>query len=122
MEIIAKIADARIRKAIENGEFDNLRGAGKPLKFEDETWIAEDLRLAYRILKNSGCIPAEIEIRKEIVNLKALIHMIDDDRERLKKLREMNFMILRLNMMRKRPLNLQDFPEYEEKIFDRHAH
>ncbi|MGD0883998.1 MAG: DnaJ family domain-containing protein [Thermodesulfovibrionales bacterium] len=109
MEITAKIADERIREAMERGELDNLRGAGKHLTFEDETWMAEDLRLAYRILRNSGYIPAEIETRKDILSLKDLIGTIDDDREKLKKLREINLLSLKLNMARKRPFNLEDF-------------
>ncbi|MGD1076574.1 MAG: DnaJ family domain-containing protein [Thermodesulfovibrionales bacterium] len=118
MEIIAKIADKRIRKAMERGEFDNLHGAEKPLTFEDETWMAEDLRLAYRILKTSGYILAEIETRKEILNLKDLMLALDDDRERLKKIREMNFLILKLNMASERPLNLGDFLSTRKRSMD----
>ncbi len=117
MEIIGKIADERIRRAIEEGAFNNLRGEGKPLVFEDETWVPEDLRLAYRIMKNAGCLPPEIETHKEVMNLRELVDTLEDEKERLKRLRELNFKILKLNMMRKRSLNLDDFPEYEEKIF-----
>ena len=52
-----------------NGEFDNLEGRGKPLVFEDDTWIPEDLRMAYRFLKNAGCIPPELEERNEVINM-----------------------------------------------------
>lgn len=31
----------------------------------------------------------------------------------------MNFKIMKLNMMRKKPLNLDDFAEYEQQIFER---
>ena len=106
-------------EAIQNGEFDNLEGMGKPFTFEDETFISDDLRMAYRILKNAGCVPPEIELRNEIINLSALINTLDDDKERLKKLRELNFKIMRFNIMRKRPINLEDFPQYEGKIIDK---
>jgi hypothetical protein len=119
MDIFAKIAERRIVEAMENGEFDNLEGMGKPITFEDDPYIPEDLRMAYRILKNAGCIPPELELRNEIINLSALINTIDDDKERLKKLRELNFKIMRLNIMRKRPFNLEDFPQYEGKIIDK---
>ncbi|MGB9716287.1 MAG: DnaJ family domain-containing protein [Thermodesulfovibrionales bacterium] len=119
MDIFSKIAERRIQEAIQNGDFDNLKGKGKPLTFEDETFIPEDLRIAYRILKNAGCIPPELELRNEIVNLSTLINTLDDDKERLKKLRELNFKILRFNIMRKRPFNLEDFPQYEGKIVDK---
>jgi hypothetical protein len=119
MDIFAKIAEERIKKAMENGEFHNLCGAGKPLLLEDETLIPEDIRLSYRILKNAGCIPPELEKRRDILNLKELLNTIDDNKERLKKLRELNFKMTEFNMMKKRPLYLEDFPGYEQHIFER---
>jgi hypothetical protein len=117
MDIFGKIAEQRIREAMENGEFDNLEGMGKPLDLGDETWIPEDLRMSYRVLKNAGCLPAELELRKEVMNLRDLITALDDDRARLKKIRELNFKLLKLNEMTKRSINLENFPEYEEKIY-----
>ena len=119
MDIFARIAERLIREAMENGEFDNLEGAGKPLNFADETWIPEDLRIAYRVLKNAGYIPPEIELRNEIINMSSLINTIDDDKERLKKIKELNFILLKLNTMRKRPFEIDSFPEYEGKVADK---
>lgn len=119
MEFFYRIAERRIIEAIANGEFDNLEGKGKPLVFEDETWIPEDLRMAYRILKNAGCIPPELEFRNEVINMCSLMNTIDDDKEMIKKLRELNFKLLKLNMTRKKPLNFEDFPEYEGKLVDK---
>jgi hypothetical protein len=119
MEFFYRIAERRIIEAIANGEFDNLEGKGKPIDFEDETWISEDLRMAYRILKNAGCIPPELEFRNEVVNMCSLMNTTDDDKERIKKLRELNFKLLKLNMTRKKPLNFEDFPAYEGKLVDK---
>lgn len=119
MEFFYRIAERRIIEAIANGEFDNLEGKGKPIDFEDEIWIPEDLRMAYRILKNAGCIPPELEFRNEVINVCSLMNTIDDDKERIKKLRELNFKLLKLNMTRKRPLDFEDFPEYEGKLVDK---
>ena len=119
MDCFAKIAEQRIREALENGEFDNLEGHGRPIRIEDETWIPEDLRMVYRFLKNAGCIPPELEARNEVVNLFSVMNTLDDDKERLKKIRELNFKLLKINMMRKKPLNFEDFPEYEGKCIDK---
>jgi hypothetical protein len=119
MEAFYKIAERRIAEAMLNGEFDNLQGKGKPLAIDDDLFIPEDLRMVYKFLKSSGCIPPELEMRKEIVNLCSLMNTIDDDQERLKKIRELNFKLLKLNMTRKKPLNIEDFAEYEGKILDR---
>ncbi len=117
MEIFEKIAEQRIREAIENGEFDNLKGMGKPIPLDDHTWVPEDLRAAYRIMKNAGCIPQELDLRKEIVTFRELLRGIDDDQERLRKIRELNFKVMKLNELRKRPFHLEALPEYEEKIY-----
>ena len=55
------IAERRISEAIENGELDDLPGAGRPLELDDDALIPEDLRVANRILKNAGVAPPEVK-------------------------------------------------------------
>lgn len=119
MDIFQKIAERKIQEAMKNGEFDNLPNHGKPIDLNDDIHVPQDLRMAYRVLKNAGCLPPELELRNEIISLRMMIDSLDDDRERTKKIRELNFKILRLNELRKRPFNLEDFPEYESKIIDK---
>lgn len=119
MRAISRIAEERILRAIAEGKFDNLQNVGKPLIFEDESWIPEDLRLAFRVLKNAGVVPPELELRGEIMNLRSLIDTIDDDKERLKKIRELNYKLMCLSEKRKRPVYLEEFPLYEAKVIDK---
>lgn len=65
----SRIAENRIREAIEQGHFDNLPGAGEPLNLEDYFSAPEDLRMAYSILKNVNCRPAEVELLNEIARV-----------------------------------------------------
>jgi DnaJ homolog subfamily C member 28 len=58
--------EEQIAEARERGEFDNLRGFGKPLRFDDDDFYAGDKALAYGLLKSHGFAPAEIELAKEI--------------------------------------------------------
>ena len=67
------IAEQRIAEAMERGEFDDLPGAGEPLALHDDPLIPEDLRMAYRILKNAGFVPPELEAHKEIRRLEDLL-------------------------------------------------
>jgi len=113
MDIFQKIAERKIKEAMERGEFNNLMNEGKPLSLEEDALVPEELRIAYKVLKNAGCLPPELEIKKEILSLSELINNIDDDKERLKKIRQLNFRLLKLNMLRKTPLNLL---EYEERF------
>lgn len=116
MDIFSRIAERKIMQAMEQGEFERLENAGKPLNLDDDAWVPEDLRIAYRVLKNSGCLPPELELRKEIITLREMMRTIDDNEDRLRKLRELNFKLLKLCEMRKNPLLFHDLPEYEEKI------
>ncbi|MEE8304749.1 MAG: DUF1992 domain-containing protein, partial [Candidatus Tectomicrobia bacterium] len=72
MDMLVKIAEQKIRKAIERGEFDNLGYQGKPLKLDDLSGVPEPLRMGYRLLKNAGVLPPEMALKKEIVGLRDL--------------------------------------------------
>ena len=75
------IAEQRIAEAVSKGELEDLPGAGRPLELDDDALIPEELRLAYRILKNAGYVPAELETPKEIGELEALLAEGDADAE-----------------------------------------
>ena len=117
MDILATIAERKIREAMERGEFDDLTGKGRPLAMEEDlAGVPAELRMAYRILKNAGFLPPEVELRKEIATLRELVNSLEDDEARRKKQRELDFKLLKLSMMRKRPINLDEHPEYREKV------
>lgn len=115
------IAEQRIREAMERGEFDGLPGAGRPLKLDDDAMVPAELRVAYKILKNAGCLPPEIELRKEIVTLRDLLRSVADDAERTSAIRELNNKLLRLSILTGRTVDLDRFPEYRERITARLA-
>ena len=70
------LAEQKIAEAVSRGELDDLPGQGQPLALDDDRLIPEDLRLAYRILKNGGFVPAEVETLNEIAQLERLA--VDD--------------------------------------------
>ena len=96
-----KIVEERIRRAIERGEFDDLPCAGEPLELEDDSSVPEELRLAYKILKNAECLPPEIELRKEIEKTEDLLAALPDTAEKYRLLKKLNFLILKVNAMRR---------------------
>jgi hypothetical protein len=82
MYIFEIIAERKIQQAMEEGQFDNLKNKGKPLVDDGLDLVPEDLRIAYKIMKNAGIVPEEIELRKEIVNLNGLLNACVDEAER----------------------------------------
>jgi len=117
--IMDKIADERIREAMERGEFKDLPGKGKPLVLEDDSNLPPDLRIAYKILKNADCLPPEIELRKEIRTTEALLAGIEDTQEKYKQMKKLNLLIMKLNMTRRVSPMLEENQHYYEKILDR---
>jgi hypothetical protein len=117
--ILGRIAEERILEAQRRGEFDNLPGRGKPLQLEDDSHIPEDLRLAYKVLKNANCLPPELELRKEILTTEQMLARITDEREKYLQLKKLNFLVMKLNMMRKVPVSWEENQRYLEKIVEK---
>jgi len=95
-----KIVEERIKSAQRKGQFDNLDGAGKPLCLDDDRHIPEELRLAYKMLKNADCAPPEIELKKEILKTETLLAGMTEAAAKYKLLQKLNFMIMKLNAYR----------------------
>lgn len=116
-----KIVEQRIKEAMEKGEFENLPGKGKPILLEDDSHVPEDLRLAYKVLKNADCLPPELLEKKEILQMEDMLTAIPDEKERYKLIKKINFKIMKLNVMgRKSPL-LEEKQIYYKKLIDKIA-
>jgi hypothetical protein len=66
------LVEQKIIEAVARGELDHLPGAGRPLDLDDDPLVPEELRVAYRILKNAGFVPPEVETLNEIAELERL--------------------------------------------------
>lgn len=118
MELFAAIAERKIQEAMARGEFDDLPGKGRPLPPDEFATVPDELRMAYRVLRNAGCLPPEVEALREIVTLRDLIATLEDDAEKRRRVKELNFKLIRFETMRRRPLHL-DAPAYAERLTDR---
>lgn len=66
MSPIGNSSDEIIRRAMQEGAFDNLPGKGKPLNLDENPHEPEDMRLANRLLHANGFSLPWLEMRKEI--------------------------------------------------------
>jgi len=78
--------------------------------------IPEELRMAYRMLSNAGLLPPELELRKEILRLHDLLDAVQDEGERHERRMELEFKLMKLKTMRRKPVFLEGLPEYKEKV------
>lgn len=77
MSLLDQLAEKHILAALRQGELDNLPGSGKPLQLDDDSHVPAELRAGYRILKNSGFLPPELEMRREAIELHELLCTLD---------------------------------------------
>lgn len=119
MNWMTSLAEEKIREAIVRGEMNDLPGKGKPLPPEDDlATVPEELRMGYRMLRNAGMLPEEMQLRKDMVTLEDLLLVCRDEAEvarlgadlRAKKLR------YRLLMEERGWSSNAAFAEYERQI------
>lgn len=114
-----KIVEERIRKAQEQGQFDGLPGAGRPLELKQDQHIPEDLRLSYKILKNADYLPPEIELKKEICRTEQLLAQMPETAQRYTTMKKLNYLIMKFNASRQGSA-LFDVPQhYMSELTDR---
>ena len=114
--LFQRIAEQRILEAQRNGEFDNLPGKGKPLELEDLSGVPEDLRIGYHVLKNAHVLPPEAELIKDIHILEDLLKHVEDEGERRALAKSIQWKVIRLDMLKRRSLNLNSVRNYSRKL------
>jgi hypothetical protein len=113
------IAERRIEEAIKDGKLNHPAWRNRPLPVEESPQIPNDLKMAYKILKNSGFLPPEIETRKEIKKLEELIASTEDEHTRVKQIKKLNFLVMKLNNYRSSPATLTSNNDYHRLITEK---
>ena len=67
---------------MERGEFDNLPGRGKPIDLSEYFEAPEEVRLAHSLLKNTGMTSREVDLLKEIAELKRVLTAVLDEQKK----------------------------------------
>ena len=125
MNLIDRLVEQKISEAIARGELSDLPGEGAPLKLDDDTLVPEPLRMAYRLLRNSGFVPPEVaalreigDLERHIKNLRPDEALLHDD-ERARALRKLQYLRLRLEASGRFLHVLHNGSVYSEKLLDR---
>ena len=121
MLLIDRLAEENILAAARRGEFEDLPGAGKPLQLDDDGAVPEELRVAYRILRNAGCLPPEQQLRNEIRQIENLLDRLDADTEELTLRRRLLLLKTRLALQGREANLLIEEGAYREKLLRRLA-
>ncbi|HOB62947.1 MAG TPA: DUF1992 domain-containing protein [Candidatus Competibacteraceae bacterium] len=121
MNPIDQLAEARIQEAIDRGELRGLPGEGRPLQLDDDSAIPEELRAAYRLLKNAGFLPPELQLRKEVREAEQLLQQLPES-ERSHARARLELLQMRLAANRRQPINLLLEDRYRQQLLDRLDH
>ncbi|MGE4297463.1 MAG: DUF1992 domain-containing protein [Desulfovibrionaceae bacterium] len=115
MSIFQRIAEERIQNSIRNGAFDDLDGAGKPLALDDDSMVPEDLRMAYKMLKNAGFVPPEIADAKEIRSIVDMLETCQDEKIRFTQIKKLGLLLAKTAQHRNRAVVLDENSDYYRK-------
>lgn len=121
MLLLDQLAEARIAEAVERGELDDLPGAGKPLQLDDDDFVPPELRMAYRMLKNAGFVPPEVELRRDLHAVEEALNAEQDPEARRRGLKRLACLSARLDAGRTRQTSLLLEEAYYEKVIARLA-
>jgi len=102
MKSLDHLIERRIREAQLRGEFDDLPGTGAPLDLDDDSLVPGELRVAYRILKNAGYVPPEVEALRDVRQLEQALAETQAPDERTRLLARVNALLSRTSMGRRR--------------------
>ncbi len=115
------IAEQRIAEAIARGELENLPGAGRPLDLGDDALVPEELRMVYRILRNAGFVPPEVEVLRDIGELERCIETLSAGEARNAAWRKLQVLRARVEASGVRRHGLAMEGRYTQRVLDRFA-
>ncbi|HVZ38370.1 MAG TPA: DUF1992 domain-containing protein [Candidatus Kapabacteria bacterium] len=92
--------EAKIREARERGLFDNLKGAGRPLKLPAYDGTPEEYRIAFTMLKNAGYVPEEVAWLNQIAALKEELATLENPTERREIIGKIQTLQLKVDLFR----------------------
>ena len=119
MLLLDVIAENRIQEAIDAGAFDNLPGAGRPLDLTEDPLVPAELRAAYRMLRNAGCVPPEVEQLRELRQLQRSAAEAPDADSRRRALAKLNLLSARLAESRGLKGYLRIEARYAQRVLER---
>lgn len=74
--------------------------------------------MAYKVLRNAGCLPPEMQERKDIANLADMLEQCEDEQERVRQMQKLRLLVMRAKTRHERVLHLDD-EQYYDRLLDR---
>ena len=118
MNILEELAERAIQEAQKRGEFEGLSGEGQPLPQESDPFMPETLRMAYKMLKNAGYVPEEIQAQREIRSLIECLEQETDESRKMRQIQKVQLFIAKAKI-RHGALLQEENEKYFQKVVAR---
>jgi hypothetical protein len=102
MDPLEALVEARIREAIDAGAFAGNPCSGQPLPPDDLERVPRELRMAYKLLRDAGYVPEELQLRQANLRLQDLLAALEDGPERRELARTLSLNQLRFELLMER--------------------
>lgn len=89
------MVERQILKAQAEGQFDDLKGAGKPLNMDGD---GSADAIGFRIMAEAGALPREIQIRKAVEEQTRILAATPDEEGRKQAMKKLADLQLRLDI------------------------
>ena len=119
MNILTFLAEQKILQAMEERDLSDNSFKYKPLPLEDDSFVPAELKIAYKILKNGGFLPPEVEERKEIKRIEDLIISTEDEHERLRQMKKLELLMMKIDAKRSFTTSINSQHEYYRNVVER---
>ena len=118
MDCLSFLAEQKINEALRKGTLTPERLKGKPLELEDDSFVPAELKMAYKILKNSGYLPPEVTERREVERLEDLIEHSQDEHERLRQMKKLQILMMKVDARRGFRSSITEQDQYYRQVVE----
>lgn len=118
MLLLDKLAERQIEQHIETTDCGANTHAGQALDLTVDMHVPSQVRALYRVLKQSGFVPAEVAMHNEIRSLNQLLSCVTCEQERGRAVRRLQVLELQLEL-KGRGVTTRPLGEYQQQLIQR---
>ncbi|SEO49500.1 DnaJ family domain-containing protein [Aquisalimonas asiatica] len=120
MHLLDQLAEQRIAEARDRGELSDLPGEGARQVLDDDSLVPEHLRAAYRVLRNAGYLPPEVQTLRDIERVEDLIAQLPLDDEPGRERAQRRLQLLRMKLQEgRRSSAIWTESTYHQRLLER---
>lgn len=118
MFLLDKLAERQIEQHLESTDSSSNTYVGQALDLSVDAHVPPQVRALYRVLKQSGFVPAEVALHNEIKSLNQLLNCVTCEQERGAAARRLQVLNMQLELKGK-AISPKPIAEYQQQLVQR---